>query len=160
MLHKKWATEEWRGKKSDVDTLTSWVKTDDVAFLGWTYSLECKEKATCDNNKDQSHREDTALSGHDESPITEKSVFPREHFPFPPRTLRSLPDVVLRGRRRHRQRPRVNLLVLAVLHGVNGVSAGAGGRERHKGNALLAELSGADSIGHCTRTPTALSRTS
>lgn len=101
------------------------LKTSVMLLLeGWTrYSLECKEKATCDNNKNQSHGEDTTLSGQDESSITEKPVFAGEHFPFFPRPLRCLPNVVLRGRRRHWQRPRIDLLVLAVLHGVNKIGA-------------------------------------
>lgn len=137
-----------------------------LRFKRWTrYSLECKEKATCDNNKDQSHREDTTLSGHDESSVTEKPVFAGEHFPFSPRPLRCLPDVVLRGRRRHWQRPRIDLLVLAVLHGVTD-SAQFGGRERHKVNALLAELSTVSSLKYqslyadMSLVPIALSRTS
>lgn len=85
------------------------------------YSLECKEKATCDNNKAQCQRKDTALSGQDDSSIAEKPVLPWEHFPFPPRPLHSLSGVVLCGRGRHRQRPRVDLLVLAVLHHVNSI---------------------------------------
>lgn len=96
----------WSGKKltweqveCPVDSLKRSVM---LRFKRWTrYSLECKEKATRDNNKDQSHREDTTLSGHDESSVTEKPVFAGEHFPFSPRPLRCLPDVVLRGRRRH-----------------------------------------------------------
>lgn len=84
-----------------------------------SYSLECKEKATCDNNKAQCQRKDTALSGKDDSSIAEKPVLAGEHFPFSPRPLRTLPGVVLCGRGRHRQRPWVDLLVLAVLHHVN-----------------------------------------
>lgn len=84
-----------------------------------SYSLECKEKATRDNNKAQCQRKDTALSGQDDSSIAEKPVLPGEHFPFPPRPLRTLPGVVLCGRGWHRQRPWVDLLVLAVLHHVN-----------------------------------------
>lgn len=86
------------------------------------YSLECKEKATCGNNKAQCQRKDTVLSGQNDSSIAEKPVPPGEHFPFPPRPLPSLPGVVLRGRGRHRQRPRVNLLVLAILHHVNSIN--------------------------------------
>lgn len=80
-------------------------------------SLECKEKATRDDNEGQGHREDTALPGQDESPITEKPVFPRERFPLPPRPPRPLPGAAPRGRGRHGQRPRVDLPVLAALHG-------------------------------------------
>lgn len=81
------------------------------------YSLECKEKATCDNNKAQCQRKDAALPRHDDPSVAEEPVLPREHFPLLPRPLRApLSVLVLRGRRRNRQRPRVDLLVLAVLH--------------------------------------------
>lgn len=86
-----------------------------------SYSLECKEKATRDNNKAQCQRKDTALSGQDDPSIAEKPVLPWEHFPFPPRPLHFLLGVVLCGGGRHRQCPRVDLLVLAVLHHVNSI---------------------------------------
>ena len=83
--------------------------------------LECKEKATSDNNKAQCQRKDTALSGQDDPSIAEKPVLPRENLPFPLRMLRFLLGAALRRRGRHRQRPRVDLLVLAVLHHASGV---------------------------------------
>lgn len=83
-----------------------------------SYSLERKEKATSDNNKAQCHGKDSALPGQDDPPVAEEAVLPWEHFPFPPQSLYFLLGVVLDGRGRHRQRPRVYLLVLAVLHRV------------------------------------------
>lgn len=94
------------------------------------FLLECKEKATSDNNKAQGQRKDTALSGQDDPSIAEKPVLSREHLPFSPRTQRFLLGVVLRRRGQHRQRPRVDLLVLTVLHQVN--RRPSGGRKRHK----------------------------
>lgn len=114
------------------------------------YSLKCKEKATSDNNKAQCQRKDTALSGQDDPSIAEEPVLPREHFPFPPRPLRSLLGVlVLRGAGRHRQRPRVDLLVLAVLHHVNSIDTVP---EVAKGTheALLCRRDSPSGVTHCT----------
>lgn len=83
--------------------------------------LESKEKATSDNNKAQCQRKDAALPGQDDMSVAEKPVLPREHFPFSPRSLRFLFGVVLCRRGRHRERPRIDLLVLAVLHPVNNI---------------------------------------
>lgn len=86
------------------------------------FLLESEEKATSDNNKAQRQRKDTALSGQDNPSIAEESVLSREHFPFPYRSLHFLLGVVLFRRRRHQQRPRFDLLVLAVLHHVNSIN--------------------------------------
>lgn len=79
-------------------------------------SLECKEKATGDDNKAEGEREDAALPRHDDPSVAEEAVPAGEHFPLPPRPPPPLAAVDLRGRGRQRQRPRVDLLVLAVLH--------------------------------------------
>lgn len=80
------------------------------------YLLECKEKATSDNNKAQCQRKDTALSGQHDASIAKEPIFSRENFPFPPYRLRFLLGLVLRRWRCHGQRPRVDLLVFAVPH--------------------------------------------
>lgn len=47
-------------------------------------AIECKEKATGDNNKAQCERKDTTLSGQDEPSIAVESILPRENLPLPP----------------------------------------------------------------------------
>lgn len=54
--------------------------------------------------------------GQNYASVAEKAVLSREHFPFPPRPLCFSVGVALGRQRRHRQSPRVDLLVLTALH--------------------------------------------
>lgn len=52
-----------------------------------SYLLECKEEATCDNDKAECQRQDTILSGQNNPSIAIKTIFPWKYFPFSPRPL-------------------------------------------------------------------------
>lgn len=79
-------------------------------------AIKSKKQATRDNNKAESERKDSALTGQDDASIAEKAVLPWKNFPLPPGPRGFGVGLAEGGLRGHGQRSGVDLLVLAALH--------------------------------------------